>query len=101
MKLPRFIIIPFATASVIASAFGQAPSVSPGSGAKLPADSPAVGAKPATTSSSPSAVTPPKAGAQPSAEEMQKMMELGKPGENHKQLAQLAGDWTYTVKMWM
>ena len=32
---------------------------------------------------------------------MAQMMELGKPGENHKQLAQLAGDWTYTVKMWM
>ncbi len=32
---------------------------------------------------------------------MAQMMELGKPGENHKQLAQLAGEWTYTVKMWM
>ena len=39
--------------------------------------------------------------AQPSAEEMQKMMELGKPGENHKLLAGMAGNWTYTVKMWM
>jgi hypothetical protein len=32
---------------------------------------------------------------------MQKMMEMGKPGENHKLLAGLAGSWTYTVKMWM
>lgn len=40
-------------------------------------------------------------GAAPSAAEMAQMMELGKPGENHKLLASLAGNWTYTVKMWM
>ena len=43
--------------------------------------------------------------AQPSAADMQKimdqMMELGKPGENHKLLAGMAGNWSYTVKMWM
>jgi Protein of unknown function (DUF1579) len=32
---------------------------------------------------------------------MQKMMKLGKPGENHKLLAGMAGNWSYTVKMWM
>ena len=32
---------------------------------------------------------------------MTQMMELAKPGENHKLLADLAGTWTYTVKMWM
>ena len=32
---------------------------------------------------------------------MTQMMEMGKPGENHKLLADLAGTWTYTVKMWM
>ena len=32
---------------------------------------------------------------------MAQMMELGKPGENHKLLAGMAGDWTYTLKMWM
>ncbi len=58
------------------------------------------------TASSPAApLSPPSTGGQPSAGEMQQMMaqmmELGKPGENHKQLAQLAGEWTYTVKMWM
>ena len=45
------------------------------------------------------------AAAQPSAEDMKKMMEqmmeLGKPGENHKLLASMAGNWNYTVKMWM
>ncbi len=32
---------------------------------------------------------------------MQMMMEMGKLNENHKILAELVGDWTYTVKMWM
>ncbi len=32
---------------------------------------------------------------------MKKMMELAKPGENHKLLASLAGTWSYTIKMWM
>ena len=32
---------------------------------------------------------------------MAQMMELGKPGDNHKLLAAMVGDWTYTVKMWM
>jgi hypothetical protein len=32
---------------------------------------------------------------------MAQMMELAKPGENHKLLAELAGNWTYEVKMWM
>ena len=35
------------------------------------------------------------------AEMMAKMTELSKLNENHKLLAQLAGTWTYTVKMWM
>jgi hypothetical protein len=40
--------------------------------------------------------------AQPSeAEMMKQMMELGKPGENHKLLSDMAGTWTYTIKMWM
>ena len=103
MKIPPFLTIVLALATAAASALAQAPSVSPGS-ASIPSDSPAVATKSTTAISSTSTVAPPKTG-QPSAEEMQKMMaqmmELGKPGENHKQLAQLAGDWTYTVKMWM
>ncbi|MEP6956843.1 MAG: DUF1579 domain-containing protein [Chthoniobacterales bacterium] len=35
------------------------------------------------------------------AEMMAQMMELAKPNENHKLLADLAGNWTYTTKMWM
>ena len=61
------------------------------------------------TSSSPtvSVATSPVAApsGQPSAADMQKMMqqmmELNKPGENQKLLAGLAGTWSYTVKFWM
>jgi Protein of unknown function (DUF1579) len=57
--------------------------------------------------SSPAAATSPAASpsGQPTAEDMQKMMtqmmELAKLNENHKVLADLAGTWSYTVKMWM
>lgn len=65
--------------------------------------SPSSAQTPASSPASP--VSPPATGGQPSAAEMQQMMgqmmELGKPGENHKHLAQLVGSWTYTVKMWM
>ena len=42
-----------------------------------------------------------KAAGGPGAEEMAKMMEMAKPNENHKLLAEMAGSYTYTVKMWM
>ena len=35
------------------------------------------------------------------AEMMAMMLELAKPGENHKLLASGVGSWTYTAKMWM
>ena len=35
------------------------------------------------------------------AEMMAMMMEMAKPGENHKLLQSAAGTWTYTVKWWM
>src|SRR5262245_4899083 len=35
------------------------------------------------------------------ADMMAMMMELMKPGENHKLLAQSVGSWTYTAKTWM
>ena len=54
---------------------------------------------------SPSASPAATAAGQPSAADMQKMMEqmmeLGKPGENHKLLAEMAGSWSYTMKMMM
>jgi hypothetical protein len=34
-------------------------------------------------------------------EQMEAMMKLASPGEMHKQLGKMAGDWTFTNKMWM
>jgi hypothetical protein len=33
--------------------------------------------------------------------QMQKMKEMGSPGEHHKNLEALAGKWNYTMKWWM
>ena len=42
------------------------------------------------------------AAVQPSEAEMMKMMvEMGAMNQNHQLLAELAGDWTYTLKVWM
>jgi len=35
------------------------------------------------------------------ADMMKMMMELAKPGENHKHLLELVGTWSYAVKWWM
>jgi hypothetical protein len=35
------------------------------------------------------------------AEMMAAMMKAGQPGEQHKHLGRMAGDWEYTSKMWM
>jgi hypothetical protein len=48
-----------------------------------------------------SASANPAAGGPPSAEDMQKMMELSKLNENHKLLTDSVGNWSFTVKMWM
>jgi hypothetical protein len=34
-------------------------------------------------------------------EQMEAMMKLASPGEIHKQLGKMAGDWTFSNKMWM
>jgi hypothetical protein len=65
--------------------------------------SPAVATSPVSVTTAP--MSAPTTAAPPSAADMQKMMqqmmELSKLNENHKLLANLAGTWTYTVKMWM
>ena len=75
--------------------FAQSPASSPGA-ASIPGDSPK-----ASIAQSPAGMP----AGQPSAADMQKMMaqmmELSKPGENHKLLGTLAGTWSYTVKFWM
>jgi uncharacterized protein DUF1579 len=56
------------------------------------------------TSTLPSAATSPATAAtgQPNPEEMMKqMMELSRLNENHKLLADMNGNWNYTIKMWM
>jgi hypothetical protein len=59
--------------------------------AQSPAESPAAATGSAVTSSS-----------QPNQQEMMKqMMEMAKLNENHKLLADLDGNWTYTIKFWM
>lgn len=37
----------------------------------------------------------------PADPDMEAMVKAGTPGEPHRHLAKLAGDWTYTSKMWM
>ena len=107
MNMNRTLIL--AVALVTSSAFAQSPTpaavTSPASATT--ATSPAA----ATTSPAAVATSPAKttttgttAPAQPSAdmqEMMKVMMEMGKVGENHKLLAEMAGNWTYTTKMWM
>ena len=43
----------------------------------------------------------PATGAPDDKEMMAKMMELAKPGENHKLLGEMAGNWNYKIKFWM
>ncbi len=51
---------------------------------------------PAVAQEEPKAAAPAMGGA-----EMEAMMKAMTPGEPHKHLARLAGDWTYSSKMWM
>jgi hypothetical protein len=99
MITPRF--VSFAAALfVAASASAQLPTASPGA-PSIPSDSPA-GAVSSSAGTSTSPAAAPAPGGEPSeAEMMQMMMENGKLNENHKLLAEMAGEWTYTVKMWM
>ena len=40
-------------------------------------------------------------GGAPGEADMAAMMKAAEPGENHKHLGRMAGDWEYTSKMWM
>jgi hypothetical protein len=86
-----------ATASL---AVAQTPSAAPK--APTTATSPAMSTTTTTTAPSPATTTTTSSSSTaPSAEEMKQMMELSKLNENHKLLAQTAGTYSYTVKMWM
>ncbi len=59
------------------------------------------GTSPASVSS-PAAASANAPSGQPNPQEMMKqMMDLAKLNENHKLLADLDGNWTYTIKFWM
>jgi hypothetical protein len=75
-----------AITSVVSITFAQSPAPQP-SAPSTTVTTPAVSA-PATTAASPDP-----------AEMMKQMMEMAKLNENHKLLADLAGSWSYTVKM--
>jgi hypothetical protein len=80
MKIPTLLItIPFAV-MIAAPSFAQSPAGSPA----------------AATGSAATAT------GQPNQQEMMKqMMEMATLNENHKLLADLDGNWTYTIKFWM
>jgi len=107
MNIPKTfaLLAPFLSAALIAiPTSAQVTSPSPNA-PSIPSDSPALSSpSPGATLTSPGGSQSSTSG-QPSAEDMQKMMtqmmELAKPGENHKLLADLAGTWTYNIKMWM
>jgi hypothetical protein len=62
--------------------------------AQSPAASPAGATSPASALGAPTG--------QPNPQEMMKqMMELSKLNENHKMLADMDGNWNYTIKFWM
>jgi Protein of unknown function (DUF1579) len=85
--LPTSLIVLLAAALLTSPSFAQTTGTSPAT-------------TPATATSSPA-----MPGGQPTKADMEKMMaqmmELSKPGDNHKLLASMAGTWNYTVKMWM
>lgn len=85
-RIPSAIIALVATTSVISVTCGQSPVSEPSA------------ASTAVATPSASAQATSAASANP-AEMMKQMMEMAKLNENHKLLADLAGSWTYTVKM--
>jgi hypothetical protein len=89
-RILALFIVALLTAS---AAFAQSPASSPNA-ASIPSDSP----KAAVTQS---AVPTGQPSAADMEKMMQQMMELSKLNENHKLLGDLAGTWSYTVKMWM
>jgi hypothetical protein len=105
MKTSQILLAIILVAALTSSlSFAQENTASPNA-PSIPSDSPVMTSpSPAATLTSPSGGQSSASG-QPSAADMQRMMtqmmELSKPGENHKLLADMAGTWTYNIKMWM
>ena len=100
MNIHRTFILTIALAA--SSALAQTPTPAAATSPASPTKSPAAAATTSPAASTTTTTT--TAPAQPSAdmqEMMKVMMEMGKVGENHKLLAEMAGNWTYTAKMYM
>lgn len=95
MKTSLKLIVFLTATSLAVSSFGQEKATSSAPAKKANTGQVAVPAQPKTA----------KSAANPSAADMdkmmQQMMEMSKLNENHKLLSSMDGDWDYTVKMWM
>ena len=104
MNIHRTLILTVALAASSAFAQTTTPAIATSPSAVTATSPAAESTSPAAKTTSPATTTTTTAPAQPSAD-MQKMMEvmmeMGKVGENHKLLAEMVGNWTYTLKMWM
>jgi Protein of unknown function (DUF1579) len=84
MNISLFLTTVIAAASIAVPSFAQSPAASPAAAAAAPA-----------------AGAPGQMSKADMDKMMVQMMELSKLNENHKLLADLAGSWTYNIKMWM
>ena len=91
MNISRILAVLLTGTLIGPACFAQTTASSPATGTTTTAPSP----------SGPSTSSAPSAGQMDPNEMMKQMMELAKLNENHKLLADLAGTWTYTIKMWM
>lgn len=113
MRIPlRYSIAAVLAAVVTSGAFAQIEPVKPIEPAveqaheRLPEDQPkatssSAATSPSATSATTTTSTTTGAGQPDEAEMMKTMMEMGKVNDNHRLLGQLAGQWTFTTKMWM
>jgi len=99
MKTSLIVTVLLAAALVAVSSFAQETATTPASGKTSNTGQVPVPANPATETA------PSAAAGQPSAADMQRMMqqmmEMSKTNDNHKLLASLDGNWDYTIKFWM
>src|SRR5206468_2460137 len=85
MKTFTSLLVILFAALIATSSFAQTPATSPAAASTL-------------TTAQPTSAT----GQSPNPQEMMKqMMEMSKLNENHKLLADMNGNWNYTIKMWM
>jgi hypothetical protein len=101
MKIHRTLIVLAALAA--SPVFAQAPTPASTASPALSNANPALPTTSATATpaATASATTPATSQTPDMAKMMEMMTEMGKVGENHKLLGDMAGSWTYTAKMFM